>query len=64
MDLDKLEQKKDVPFPNFIATFKQLAERCSATDAEKQDLIMHKDTRDQLAAVLRKGLGKDNTFDE
>jgi hypothetical protein len=64
MDLDVLVQKKDVTFPNFMATFKQLADRCEATDAEKKDLIKRKVERDMLHAVLRKGLTKDNTFED
>jgi flagellar hook-basal body complex protein FliE len=64
MELDVLVQKKDVPFPNFIATFKQLAERCSATDAEKKDLIKRKVDRPMLAAVLNQGLGKDSVFED
>jgi hypothetical protein len=62
IDLDVLVQKKDVTFPNFIATFKQLADRCKATDAEKKDLIKRKVERDMLHAVLKKGLTKDSTF--
>ena len=62
IDLDILAQKKDVTFSNFIATFKQLADRCKVTDAEKKDLIKRKVGRDMLYAVLRKGLTKDSTF--
>ena len=64
MELDVLVQKKDVLFPNFIATFKRLAERCSATDAEKKDFTKRKVDRPMLAAVLNQGLGKDNVFED
>jgi hypothetical protein len=64
MDLDVLVQKKDVTFPNFMATFKQLADCCEATDAEKKDLIKRKVEQDMLHAVLRKGLTKDSTFED
>jgi hypothetical protein len=64
MDLDNLHQKKDIPFPNFMAMFKQLAERCEATDAEKKDLIKRKVEREMLQVALRKGLPKDSTFED
>ena len=63
MDLDTLTIGKE-PFPNFLAKFKQLAERCAVTDAEKKDLIKRKVGSKMLKNALNVKLPRNSTFED